>query len=127
MTVMALLASCQPSEAEKAQLLMTQIEQLRKEKKYKEVLDSIRSLRAKYPQAVEARRRALTIWQDASLKLTQADIATTDSALQSVLAEIRQKASPIIPTRLRIRRDSLQIRYDALCATARTIYKKQKE
>lgn len=127
MAAMAILVSCQPSEAEKAQLLMTQIEQLRKEKKYKEVLDSIRSLRAKYPQAVEARRRALTIWQDASLKLTQADIAKTDSALQSVLAEIRQKASPIIPTRLRIRRDSLQIRYDALCATVRTIYKKQKE
>lgn len=119
--------ACKPSPEEKAQTMLTQIEQLQKEGRYKETLDSIKSLRKKYPQAMEARRKALKIWQEASLKITQADIAKTDSALQKTLAQIHQLHSPVIPTQLRLLRDSLQIRFDVLCATVRAIHKKQKE
>ncbi len=122
-----MLGACGESDEKKAATLMAQIELLHSQKQYKVALDSIKSLREKYPHAVESRKKALAIWQDASLKIVQADIATTDSALQSVLGEIRKMDTPVIPTRLRIRRDSLQIRYDVLCATVRAIHKRQKE
>ena len=41
-------------------------------------------LRDRYPKAVVARTEALRIWQDASLKMAQADVAATDNRLQEV-------------------------------------------
>lgn len=121
------LGACGESDEKKAASLFVRIGQLYETGRYGEALDSIRSLRKKYPQAMEARKKALTIWQDASLKMIQADIAATDSALQSVLGDIGKTGLSVIPARLRIRRDSLQIRYDVLCATVRAIHRKQKE
>lgn len=121
------LLSCGPTESDKAAALVTQIEQLYADGKYQTVLDSITSLRQRYPKEVEARRRVLPIWQDASLRIAQADIARTDSALQATIAEM--EAAKTIRERnfIGIRRDSLQVRYDVLVGTVRVIHRRQQE
>lgn len=121
------LLSCGPTESDKAAELVTQIEQLYADGKYQTVLDSITSLRQRYPKEVEARRRVLPIWQDASLRIAQADIARTDSALQATIAEM--EAAKTIRERnfIGIRRDSLQVRYDVLVGTVRVIHRRQQE
>ena len=73
------------------------------------------------------RRQALKLWQDASLKLTQEDIARTDSALQAV-TKLYEEAKTIRERNfIGIVKDSLQIRYDALCGTVRVIHRRQQE
>lgn len=121
------LLSCGPTESDHAAALVAQIEQLYADGKYQTVLDSITSLRQRYPKEVEARRRVLPIWQDASLRIAQADIARTDSALQSTIAEM--EAAKTIRERnfIGIRRDSLQVRYDVLVGTVRVIHRRQQE
>ena len=121
------LLSCGPTESDNAAELVAQIEQLYADGKYQTVLDSITSLRQRYPKEVEARRRVLPIWQDASLRIAQADIARTDSALQATLAEM--EAAKTIRERnfIGIRRDSLQVRYDVLVGTVRVIHRRQQE
>lgn len=121
------LLSCSPTESDNAAALVAQIEQLYADGKYQTVLDSITSLRQRYPREVEARRRVLPIWQDASLRIAQADIARTDSALQVTIAEM--EAAKTIRERnfIGIRRDSLQVRYDVLVGTVRVIHRRQQE
>lgn len=121
------LLSCGPTESDKAAELVAQIEQFYADGKYQTVLDSITSLRQRYPKEVEARRRVLPIWQDASLRIAQADIARTDSALQATIAEM--EAAKTIRERnfIGIRRDSLQVRYDVLVGTVRVIHRRQQE
>lgn len=121
------LLSCGPTESDKAAELVAQIEQLYADGKYQTVLDSITSLRQRYPKEVEARRQVLPIWQDASLRIAQADIARTDSALQATIAEM--EAAKTIRERnfIGIRRDSLQVRYDVLVGTVRVIHRRQQE
>lgn len=122
-----MLLSCGPTESDNAAELVAQIEQLYADGKYQTVLDSITSLRQRYPKEVEARRRVLPIWQDASLRIVQADIARTDSALQATIAEM--EAAKTIRERnfIGIRRDSLQVRYDVLVGTVRVIHRRQQE
>lgn len=121
------LLSCGPTESDNAAALVAQIEQLYADGKYQTVLDSITSLRQRYPKEVEARRRVLPIWQDASLRIAQADIARTDSALQATIAEM--EAAKTIRERnfIGIRRDSLQVRYDVLVGTVRVIHRRQQQ
>lgn len=121
------LLSCGPTESDNAAALVAQIEQLYADGKYQTVLDSITSLRQRYPKEVDARRRVLPIWQDASLRIAQADIARTDSALQTTIAEM--EAAKTIRERnfIGIRRDSLQVRYDVLVGTVRVIHRRQQE
>lgn len=121
------LLSCGPTESDNAAELVAQIEQFYADGKYQTVLDSITSLRQRYPKEVEARRRVLPIWQDASLRIAQADIARTDSALQATIAEM--EAAKTIRERnfIGIRRDSLQVRYDVLVGTVRVIHRRQQE
>ena len=121
------LLSCGPTESDNAAELVAQIEQLYADGNYQTVLDSITSLRQRYPKEVEARRRVLPIWQDASLRIAQTDIARTDSALQATIAEM--EAAKTIRERnfIGIRRDSLQVRYDVLVGTVRVIHRRQQE
>ena len=121
------LLSCGPTESDNAAALVAQIEQLYADGKYQTVLDSITSLRQRYPKEVEARRRVLPIWQDASLRIAQADIARTDSALQATIAEMEAATTIRERNFIGIRRDSLQVRYDVLVGTVRVIHRRQQE
>lgn len=120
-----LMASCQKSEDEKAAPLMNKIDSLYNAGNYQATLNAITQLRANHPKAVESRKKALKIWQDASLKMAQADIARTDSALQATIAQHAAEKDLYKKNMLGVKRDSLQVRYDALCGIVRVIHKRQ--
>ena len=90
--LLAALTACQPTDDEKAAPLLAKIERLNGQGRYQTALDSIRLLRKNFPQALETRKKALILWQEASLKMAQADIAKTDSALQQVLRSLEPNA-----------------------------------
>jgi hypothetical protein len=125
LVAMALLSSCQKSEDEKAAPLMNKIDSLYNAGNYQATLNAITQLRADHPKAIESRKKALKTWQDASLKMAQADIARTDSALQATTAQLAAEKDLYKKNMLGVKRDSLQVRYDALCGTVRVIHKKQ--
>lgn len=127
LAAMALMASCQKTEDEKAASLMNKIDSLYKAGNYQATLNAITRLRANHPKAVESREKALKIWQDTSLKMTQAEIGRTDSALQATIAQYGAEKDLYRKNMLRVKRDSLQVRYDALCGTVRVIHKRQAE
>lgn len=127
LAAMALMASCQKTEDEKAASLMNKIDSLYKAGNFQATLNAITRLRANHPKAVESREKALKIWQDASLKMTQAEIGRTDSALQATIAQYGAEKDLYRKNMLRVKRDSLQVRYDALCGTVRVIHKRQAE
>ena len=127
LAAMALMASCQKTEDEKAASLMNKIDSLYKAGNYQATLNAITRLRANHPKAVESREKALKIWQGASLKMTQAEIGRTDSALQATIAQYGAEKDLYRKNMLRVKRDSLQVRYDALCGTVRVIHKRQAE
>ena len=127
LAAMALMASCQKTEDEKAASLMNKIDSLYKAGNYQATLNAITRLRANHPKAVESREKALKIWQDASLKMTQDEIGRTDSALQATIAQYGAEKDLYRKNMLRVKRDSLQVRYDALCGTVRVIHKRQAE
>lgn len=120
------LASCGNKEEDKAQSLYSEIENLYQAGNYQAVLDSIKVLREKYPKAIELRKKSLTLWQDANIKLAQQDIAVTDSALQVVIAQMNAATDIATRNKLRLKRDSLQVRYDTQCAVVRVVRMKQK-
>lgn len=126
-TVLLSFSACSHSEKDQAAELLSQIEKLYDEGNYQEALDSITSLRHQFPEAVEARRKALVIWQNASLKQAQEDIGRTDSALQATIAEMNAATTIRERNRIGMRRDSLQVRYDVLVGTVRVIHRRQSE
>ena len=115
------------TEDEKAAQLLEKIETLNREGAYAAALDSITSLRQQFPRAVNARRRALEIWQEASLKMTQDDIGRTDSALLAVTRQMEAETNIYKRNMLGVKRDSLQARYEGLIGTVRVIHKKMEE
>jgi tetratricopeptide (TPR) repeat protein len=121
------LASCEPSADEKAAPVMQLIDSLYQNGEYQKALNAITELRENYPKAVESRKRALKIWQEASLKMAQEDIGRTDSALQATIKAFNAETDIGRRNRLGVKRDSLQVRYDALCGTVRVIHKRQEE
>ncbi len=122
-----LICSCTPSEDQKAARLLSRIKTLYKDGCYTEVLDSITALRMQFPKAIESRKEALRIWQNASLKQAQADIAQTDSALQTVLRSIPMESNLYKANMMRVERDSLKARYEAMCGVVRMIRMRQKQ
>lgn len=121
------LSSCQQSEDEKAAPAMARIDSLFQNGHYEAVLDSIESLRLHHPEAIESRRRALKIWQEASLKLAQKDVAGTDSALQATIRAQQEATSLLEKNRLQVKRDSLQARWETMSGMVRVIRAKQQE
>ena len=127
LAALACLTACQPSADEQAEPLMQRIDSLYQHNDYQGTLNAIRELRAEHPKATECRKRALKIWQEASVKMAHADIARTDSALQATGRQLGAARSIYERNMLSLRRDSLQSRYDVLCAQVRYILMKQKE
>ena len=127
-TLVALtLTSCAQSDEEKAEAMLASIQSLYDNGKYRAVLDSITAMRDRYPTAVEARKTALFIWQNASLKMAQADVAQTDVLLQQTIAQIDTTTDRYKRNLLGVKRDSLQARYEAMCGVVKMIRMRQKE
>ena len=127
-TLVALaLASCAKTDDDMAQKMLTRINSLYESGNYRVALDSITVLRARYPAAIEARKAALVVWQNASLKMAQADVAQTDILLQQTIAKIASTTDRYERNLLGVKRDSLQARYDAMCGVVKMIRMRQKQ
>ena len=122
-----LFTACAKTDDEKAQDLLAQIDQLYAKGKYKETLDSITVLRDRFPMALESRRKALVVWQKASLAMAQKDVANTDIRLQEVTRQIEETTDRLSRNMLLVKRDSLQARYEAMCGVVRMIHARQKQ
>ena len=122
-----LLSSCSKTDDEKAKPLLAKIDSLYKAGEYGVVLDSITRLRDTYPKAVDARKTALAVWQNASLKLAQEDVAKTDVKLQETESAIKEETDLYRRNMLGVKRDSLKARYEAMCGVVRMIRKHQNQ
>lgn len=122
-----LFTACAKTDDEKAQDLLAQIDQLYAKGKYKETLDSITVLRDRFPMSLESRRKALVVWQKASLAMAQKDVANTDIRLQEVARQIEETTDRLTRNMLLVKRDSLQARYEAMCGVVRMIHARQKQ
>lgn len=122
-----LFTACAKTDDEKAQDLLAQIDQLYAKGKYKETLDSITVLRDRFPMALESRRKALVVWQKASLAMAQKDVANTDIRLQELARQIEETTDRLTRNMLLVKRDSLQARYEAMCGVVRMIHARQKQ
>ena len=127
-TLVALaLASCAKTDDDMAQKMLTRINSLYESGNYRATLDSITVLRDRNPAAIEARKAALVVWQNASLKMAQADVAQTDILLQQTIAKIASTTDRYERNMLGVKRDSLQARYDAMCGVVKMIRMRQKQ
>ncbi len=141
--VALLMAGCGKTDKE-ANALLDQARVALDEQRYGDVLATIDTLRNRYPDAIEARKEALALWQQAELLRTQKELAVTDSLLQAVgraydEARLRQqqaderddveawKQHNRTANLLKARLDSLQNRFDVACAKIKYIHKRQKE
>lgn len=136
------LSSCKDKEEKAVEELMTEIRQSYDSGNDVMCLRNIDTLRQRYPKAVEARKEALEIFQKASLRLAQKTLASVDSSLlveqnkfrtlDSVVAAHKEQGIATEEeltslTLQRLKRDSLQTRFDVLCAEIRYIRARQKQ
>ena len=127
---------------QEAENLLKEANTLFQQKKYVEARACIDSLRHTYPNAIEARKKALTLYQEIELKRTQEELAKTDSLLQQVQHDLNDQQAKVekdkaalratpeeltLLTQARIKRDSLRTQCETLGAKIRYIHKKQKE
>ena len=105
-------------------------------------LAAIDTLRAKFPKAIAERKEALKLYQEASLRIAQKQLAYVDSALEAEKHIFRTMEKSVAAhkeagiataeeltalTRKRMLRDSLQTQFDVLCAKIKYIHKRQKQ
>ena len=147
-TIVALAASlCPPSRdgngsSQKAETLLEEAGQLFNDGDYDRALAKIDSLRKVFPNAIETRKKALTLYQSISLKQAQEDLAHTDSILQELTHDYNYQKAKVDKDRemlrataeelqmlneTKVRLDSLKVRFDMQCAKIKYIHKKQKE
>ena len=141
-SIAVLMAACGDGQQKAAEQMLERAIQLFEQQQYDRALIVIDSLRKDYPTAIDIRKQALTLQQNVELKWSQEELAVLDSTLEAVKrdyeqqkrqvdeakAELRATAEELTNlTKTRVRRDSLQTRFDALCAKIRYIHKKQKE
>ena len=134
------LSSCEEKDTA-AQQLLESIRRDYESGNYDKALLAIDSLRHAYPTAIEERKEALKIHQEASLRKAQGVLALADSALQAVSSEYDKVRATVekrhregIATMeelhrmnlLRKERDSLQTVFNVECARIKYIMKRQK-
>ena len=138
----AVLVACGDSMEKQAEQMLQQANRQFEQQQYDRALITIDSLRKVYPSAIETRKQALRLQQNVELKRSQEELALIDSALQAVKHDYEYQKQKVekdkrelratpeeltMLTKTRVRRDSLQTRFDVLCAKIRYIHKKQKE
>ena len=136
------LVACSDTTQKAAEQMLQQANQQFEQGQYDRALITIDSLRKVYPGAIDTRKRALKLHQDIELKRSQEELAIIDSTLQAVKHDYEYQKQKVekdkkelratpeeltMLTKTRVRRDSLQTRFDVLCAKIRYIHKKQKE
>lgn len=138
-----LLISCgNSSKQNEADVLLKKAGQLFEQRQYPEALACIDSLRKVYPNAIDTRRKALSLQQEIELRRAQEELAKTDSILQLVTHDFNYQQTKVekdkaalratpeeltMLTLTRMKRDSLRTQCETLGTKIRYIRKKQKE
>lgn len=140
--LVAMLVACSDEKQKAAEEMLQKASLQFEQRQYDRALITIDSLRKVYPGAIETRKQALILQQNIELKRSQEELAIVDSLLQVVKSDYETlklkvekdkqelRATPeelTMLTKTRVRRDSLQTRFEVLCAKIRYIHKKQKE
>jgi hypothetical protein len=138
----AMLVACSDEKQKAAEQMLQKASLQFEQRQYDRALITIDSLRKVYPGAIETRKQALILQQNIELKRSQEELAIVDSLLQVVKSDYETlklkvekdkqelRATPeelTMLTKTRVRRDSLQTRFEVLRAKIRYIHKKQKE
>ena len=138
----AMLVACSDEKQKAAEQMLQKASLQFEQRQYDRALITIDSLRKVYPGAIETRKQALILQQNIELKRSQEELAIVDSLLQVVKRDYETlklkvekdkqelRATPeelTMLTKTRVRRDSLQTRFEVLCAKIRYSHKKQKE
>lgn len=131
-----LLSACTDKDKSEAMQILNEAQTEYNKGNYPRTLALIDSLRHNHPKAIEERREALKLFQNASEKMAQADIEETDRAIQMLEAETRKLQAAADSCRLcgtatasqlngitakRLKLDSLRARFEAQCATVKVI------
>ncbi len=126
MAGMLCFSSCrQKTQDDMAAEMIVDIEASVRRGDFRSALDSIVVLRSRYPKAVEARKKALALHEEASLQQAQYEAAKTDSLLKETLKQIETAPTLLLQNMLRDKRDSLQARYDAEMGVVKIIRARQ--
>lgn len=140
--LLSLAWGCTDKEKEGAAQLMEEIRSDYEAGNDSACLIAIDTLRSRYPKAVAERKEALEYFQKASLRMVQKDLELTDKRLEQEKARFAEMEAEVNAhkaalnatadeltalTMQRMKRDSLQTRYDVLCQEIRFIHKRQKE
>ena len=136
---MTLLLSCGGKEKEGAVGILDAAREKYESGDYAASLLLIDSLRRSHPEAIEERRKALALYQDASEKMAQKEIASLDIQLQQAQKQLdslqnvadakrgdNDAATLAQLARQRQKRDSLQVAFDTQCAKVRLIRERRK-
>lgn len=134
-------SSCEEKH-EEASKLLEQIRDYYDNGDYQSAIETVDSLRRTYPEAVDQRKEALAIFQQASLGIAQQNLAKVDSMLQAAESELSELKPQVEEHRaqgvataeelqhfneLRVYRDSLQGIFNMECAKIKYIHKRQAE
>lgn len=138
----ATLAGCGEKQDRELKALVTEMRECYAEGRDSACLAAIDTLRAKFPKAIAERKEALKLYQEASLRIAQKQLAYVDSALEAEKHIFRTMEKSVAAhkekgiataeeltalTRKRMLRDSLQTQFDVLCAKIKYIHKRQKQ
>ena len=122
----------------KAGELLEQAQQLFDKGDYVKATATIDSLRKNFPEALEARKKGLRLYQEAELKRAQGIVERADTALQHVEREYQEMKAQVDKLRetgaatveqlravnlMRVKRDSLKTVFDVECAKIKYIKK----
>jgi outer membrane protein assembly factor BamD (BamD/ComL family) len=137
-----LFPACKRDVDKNAEILYQKAEQEFHEANFDKARADLDEIKHRYPNAIETRKKAIILRQNIELKDAQIKLAVVDSALYAINltykyirskaetdknkgAATREELTEVITTR--IKRDSLQVKFDLLCGQIRYIHKKQKE
>lgn len=137
------VASCGGNSAEKqAQQWLEQAQASADKGEYDKAMAAIDSLRKNRPEAIEARKAALKLYQQVNLKAAQQTVERADRALQAANKEYAEMQTTVNAfkergeataeqltalTLLRMKRDSIRTVFDVECAKIKYIRAKMKE
>lgn len=140
---MLLLASCGGNSIDKkAGELLNEAQAEFESGEYTKAISTIDSLRKKFPKAIEARKKALSLYQQVELKRAELRVQDADTVLQRVEQEYQKMKATVDGLKskgaatvdqlrnvnlLRVKRDSLKTVFDVECAKIKYIKKRMEE
>jgi hypothetical protein len=143
LTLLLLVTACGDDSKDKAaEALYQKAQKEYSRRNYAAAIADLDSLKRWFPKQIAQRTKAIPLKQDILLSEAQDNLADVDSVLQAINSTYTQlkkrvdadKAAGIATakeltdvTKLRMKRDSMQVRFDVLCGQIRYIHRKQKE